>query len=89
MESRTGDYEMTFAYIHRKYRGVASRHFDDECGSWNQKDEYVIVPTRAAFVHGLWTVTAFKGSDLERTFGGTCLTAQERDTLKGIRAGTT
>lgn len=85
MESLTGDYTVTFAYIHGKYRGVASRHFSDQCGSYNLKNEYVIIPTKAAFVHGLWTVTVFKGSGLIRSFGGTCLPAQERDSIKGIR----
>jgi hypothetical protein len=86
MESLTGDYEMTFAYIHGKYRGVASRHFDDdECGRYNVKNEYVIIPTKAELIAGFWTATVFRGSNSASATGGTCLPAQERDTMKGTR----
>jgi hypothetical protein len=86
MESKSGDYNMVFAYIHGRYRGVVSQKITTgQCAPYTLRFQYTLIPTKAAYIHGDWVATTFKGSNVETATGGSCLPATEHDALKGIR----
>jgi hypothetical protein len=86
MESKSGDYNMVFAYIHGRYRGVVSQKITTgQCAPYTLRFQYTLIPTKAAYIHGDWVATTFKGSNVETATGGSCLPATEHDALKGIQ----